>query len=242
MRPLIYSPRRGLFCVPMFLLPFLAFALGSGISGVTAEADTLLPVKASSDPVRILDGDTLELNGERIRLEGIDAPELAQSCLTADGRPWPCGRKAKQALTRLASAGGLTCRGHDKDDFGRRIATCYAGGLNINAELILSGHALAFRRYSVAYVREEQSAQQAKRGLWSGLFDKPWDYRAAKWTSADQTAPEGCPIKGNISSRGRIYHMPWSRSYARTRINEAAGERWFCTEAEAIAAGWRGSL
>ena len=67
----------------------------------------------------------------------------------------------------------------------------------------------------------------------------PWDYRAKRWAAAEQKAPEGCAIKGNITKNGRIYHMPWSPWYAQIKIDADKGKRWFCTEAEALAAGWR---
>lgn len=70
-------------------------------------------------------------------------------------------------------------------------------------------------------------------------FQKPWEYRAEKWEVAEQEAPDGCPIKGNISENGRIYHAPWSPWYKKTKIDEAKEERWFCSEAEAVSAGWR---
>jgi hypothetical protein len=82
-------------------------------------------------------------------------------------------------------------------------------------------------------------ARAEKRGLWSYNCQAPWDYRAHRWDMASQQAPTGCPIKGNISSKGKIYHMPWSRDYGRTKISPAKGERWFCSEQEAIDAGWR---
>ena len=76
-------------------------------------------------------------------------------------------------------------------------------------------------------------------GVWQADTDTPWAFRAAAWTAASDEAPAGCPIKGNISANGRIYLMPWSRHYARTKIDTAKGERWFCDENEALAAGWR---
>ncbi|WP_417684748.1 thermonuclease family protein [Roseibium sp.] len=194
---------------------------------------------AEGKAVRVIDGDTIELRGEKIRLDGIDAPELAQTCLTSSGRKWPCGKAARDYLKRLAATGKVICEGNETDAYDRRIATCRAGGQNLNAEMIRSGHALAFRRYSTAYVMEEQAARLAGKGLWAGLFEMPWDYRAQKWQVAAQSGPENCPIKGNITGRGKIYHTPWSPHYERTRIDENAGERWFCSEAEALAAGWR---
>ena len=118
------------------------------------------------------------------------------------------------------------------------LPTAALDDLDVSAEMVRSGWALAFRKYSTAYVDEEQRAQADGAGMWAGSFIPPWEFRAAKWKGNDAPNP-ACPIKGNISKRGRIYHAPWSRSYSRTRINTAKGERWFCDEAEALAAGWR---
>ena len=111
--------------------------------------------------------------------------------------------------------------------------------IEIGAVLVEEGLAWAFTRYSVDYVEAEAVARQAHIGIWQGDYEAPWDYRARKWAEAAQAAPEGCPIKGNISSGGKIYHPPWSPWYGKTRINTSKGERWFCSEDEAIAAGWR---
>ena len=112
-------------------------------------------------------------------------------------------------------------------------------GRDIGATMVSEGMAYAFVKYSADYVAEEKQAQSMKTGLWRGDFQKPWEYRAEKWEVAEQEAPDGCPIKGNISENGRIYHAPWSPWYKKTKIDEAKEERWFCSEAEAVSAGWR---
>ena len=99
--------------------------------------------------------------------------------------------------------------------------------------------AWAFLRYSDVYAPNEASARASSIGVWTGRYPTPWEFRENRWSAAAANAPRGCPIKGNISQNGRIYHTPWSPWYSRTRINAVRGERWFCTEAEAIAAGWR---
>ena len=105
--------------------------------------------------------------------------------------------------------------------------------------MVAQGLAWAFVKYSDAYVVEEFKAREARIGIWQGAAQPAWGLREDAWEVAAKLAPDGCPIKGNISGSGKIYHMPWSKSYAKTRINVAQGERWFCDEAEAIAAGWR---
>jgi hypothetical protein len=147
----------------------------------------------------------------------------------------------------------------DTDEYGRSVSICKNGNTDINAEMVRAGFALAYRRYSNDYVDEENEARNAKRGLWAGEFTAPWDWRRESREETARPAPQSttrpgpsvgtrgteppsarCAIKGNINQRGdRIYHLPGSDSYASTVIDERAGERWFCSEAEARAAGWR---
>lgn len=107
--------------------------------------------------------------------------------------------------------------------------------------MVEEGLAWAFLRYSDDYALIEEQAREAQRGVWGGEAQAPWDYRANRWERAALSSPRsGCPIKGNISGdEEKIYHTPWSPWYGRTKINENTGERWFCDEAEARAAGWR---
>lgn len=187
---------------------------------------------------RIVDGDTLDVAGIRYRLNGIDAPEAGQRCDAPSGN-WPCGKAAISKLAELAEDKALRCVARSEDGYGRVIATCYDGDVDIGAEMVRSGFAWAFVKYSEAYVTHEAEARSAGSGIWRGDAVPAWEYRASRWSEAERSAPEGCPIKGNISRNGRIYHPPWSPWYSRTRINEAKGERWFCSEADAVAAGWR---
>lgn len=189
--------------------------------------------------VQVVDGDTLKLNETTYRLHGIDAPEYGQKCNKLNGKTWPCGKQATEVLGDLILGKRIACEPKENDGYGRVIAVCYADGENLNAYMIQNGLAWAFRKYSNDYVTEEDSARVRKIGIWQSYTTTAWDYRKARWNSAEQLAPEGCPIKGNISRNGTIYHVPWSPWYRRTKINEAKGERWFCDEGEAVAAGWR---
>ena len=126
------------------------------------------------------------------------------------------------------------------DAYERALAVCNIPGAEINGEMVRRGWALAFRRYSERYLPEEAEAKRAGAGLWSGSFEAPWDWRAS---IVETAAPGGCSIKGNISRSGeRIYHLPFHFHYEKTRIDEGAGERWFCSETEAQGAGWRRAL
>jgi endonuclease YncB( thermonuclease family) len=187
----------------------------------------------------VIDGDTLEVKGQTVRLHGIDAAESGQRCVTPEKK---IARPGKMATERLAALvkGGLVCKGSEFDDYGRLIAACRSSASSdINRQLVQEGLAWAFVKYSTDYAADEAAARDKGLGVWAMRCETPWGFREKRWTVNASKAPEGCAIKGNISERGRIYHMPWNRGYARTSINEARGERWFCDEAGAIRAGWR---
>jgi len=203
------------------------------------------PVTASAEVVTgrasVIDGDTIAIHGQRIRLHGIDAPESGQSC-TARGKRSRCGRNAAIALAGKIGYRTVLCEQKDIDRYKRIVAVCRAGGEDLNAWMVAEGWAMAYRRYSPDYIWQEESAARSKIGIWQGEFIAPWDWRRGKRLETPQTQqPGACDIKGNISRNGRIYHVPSGQYYDRTRINVGKGERWFCSEAEAQAAGWRRS-
>ena len=198
-----------------------------------------------SGPARVVDGDTLEVRGTRVRLHGIDAPESAQGCRRG-GRTWLCGRGAGRALARRIGSRAVACEVRDRDRYGRVVAVCRVGDEDVNAWMVLEGWAFAYRRYSMRYAGEELAARIGKRGIWSGDVVAPWDWRGGKRLEGAGVVGERggreCAIKGNIGRDGsRICHVPGGRFCARTRIDDSAGERWFCSEAEAQVAGWRRS-
>ncbi|WP_372422854.1 thermonuclease family protein [Salinarimonas chemoclinalis] len=195
---------------------------------------------------RVVDGDTIVLAREgrapdlRIRLFGIDAPEGDQTCTDARGRPWPCGDFAAGRLAQLAEGRVVACEERDRDRYERIVAICRVGGLDLNGTMVEEGFAFAYREFSERYVAQERAARRDRRGVFAGRALAPWEHRAAQRTgSTVLVGPNGCTIKGNISRSGRrLYHTPASPSFAETRIDEASGERWFCSEAEARAAGF----
>ncbi|MHA1528405.1 MAG: thermonuclease family protein [Alphaproteobacteria bacterium] len=189
---------------------------------------------------RIVDGDTFAFRDDKVRLHGIDAPENAQHCRDAAGGDYRCGEAATKALETLVAGREIRCSGTDRDKYGRLIAVCRVGGREINRWMVGAGWAVAYLRYSRDYAAEERDAAQARRGLWAGSFEAPWEFRHARRTAAVSATPvPGCPVKGNISANGRIYHTPDSRWYDQTAIDPSKGERWFCSEREALDAGWR---
>lgn len=195
----------------------------------------------------VIDGDTIEVHGTRIRLYGIDAPESIQLCYL-NGKTNRCGQRAAIALANKIGNHVVTCEPKDRDRYNRVVAVCHAQDTDLNAWMVRNGWALAYRQYSTAYVSDEKQAKQEKVGIWQGNFTPPWEWRHGGGRSqpAITQAPDArsktgpCLIKGNINRRGEhIYHVPGDKYYERTIITASRGERWFCTESEAQAAGWR---
>lgn len=190
-----------------------------------------------SGQARVVDGDSLVVAGERVRLFGIDAPELKQRC-DVSGRNWACGAWSKDSLSKIIGQGVLRCEALDRDRYGRTVARCDVSGRDVGAEMVRAGAATAYLRYSTDYARDEAQAKREARGLWSGAVTAPSAFR--KVAKRGTAAQNDCAIKGNISAKGkRIYHMPGQRDYDATRIAAGKGEAFFCTEAEARAAGFR---
>ena len=194
-----------------------------------------VPPTTVSGYARVIDGDSLVIGATEMRLDGIDAPEGRQDC-ERDGGRWPCGEVSAMGLRALVSAGPTRCTGDVRDDYGRLVARCRTeDGTDINRRMVELGHAVAYRRYSQRYVDAENSARAARRGIWAGRFEMPWDWRRRQATAADD-----CVVKGNVNRAGeRIYHTTESPAYRRLRINREQGDRCFATEAEARAAGFR---
>jgi endonuclease YncB( thermonuclease family) len=221
----------------------VAAALAAGLLGAAAVSlaraaggPDALPLSGTA---RVIDGDTIELGGTHIRLEGIDAPESSQTCPLRETGSWPCGTAATGALARMIERRTLTCQPQGLDKYGRTLAICFVDGVDINAAMVRLGLAWAFVRYSSRYVREENAARSEHAGIWQADAMPAWEFRHHRWATAEQAAPAGCAIKGNVTKHGRIYHMPWSPWYAQIKMDPSKGKRWFCSEAEAVAAGWR---
>ncbi|MFD2142891.1 thermonuclease family protein [Ancylobacter oerskovii] len=148
----------------------------------------LLGTSAAAEPLSgqatVIDGDTLEIHGERIRLNGIDAPESRQTCRRADGASYRCGQVAAFALADLIGRATASCEPTGRDRYKRIIATCAVGGTDVGQWMVEQGHAMAFRRYSEVYVPEEIEASRTRRGIWQGPFLPPWAWRAQAGESA----------------------------------------------------------
>src|SRR5215470_17045943 len=147
------------------LAAFLAFVLLLVSTAASALAE-----------VRVVDGDTLVVDGTHMRLWGIDAPESAQQC-SRDGAAYACGRDATAHLSELIGGRNVACEPRTTDRYRRTVAVCRVGGVDLGAAMVRDGWAMAFVRYSSDYVPQEQEARAARRGLWSGTFEFPWDWR-----------------------------------------------------------------
>lgn len=228
---------------PWSFLPALVAGLGFAHPG---NAQSIAGAATAAD------GDSLVVGGKRVRLFGIDAPELAQSC-TNQGTAWNCGEQARDNLAELVKGQTVYCQGQGVDQHARLVAVCSAGSIELNETMVSHGWALAYREFSDAYVPAETRAKANGLGIWSSQFQNPADYRLSLLPASPVTAPRavlprprrgtttsptGCVIKGNRNRRGQwIYHLPGMPYYDQTRAEEM-----FCTEAEAQAAGYRRAI
>lgn len=125
---------------------------------------------------KVIDGDSLRVEGIEIRLHGVDAPEWSQSC-ERDGKTWPCGARAKQVMGIWLATGPVTCLRIDTDRYGRWVARCTLGRSDLGRALVLGGGAVAYTRYSQDYASAEAVARAHQRGLWAGTFETPEQFR-----------------------------------------------------------------
>ena len=126
--------------------------------------------------IRVVDGDTIYLNGEKIRFIGIDTPELKQACIK-EGFIDPCGVTAKENLNKKISDNKVECIREGKDRYKRTLAECFVNDESLSSYLVRNGYAFAYRKYSKKFIPDEDYAKANKIGLWSMNFDYPWDYR-----------------------------------------------------------------
>ena len=192
---------------------------------------------------RVVDGDTFSLGAERIRLWGVDAPEGRQVCQDAKGQSYACGDAARDQLVGLIGGRQVRCEVRDRDPYGRAVSRCLAGSTDLGEAMVRAGWAVDYVQFSRGvYASAEVGARRTRRGLWAGRFETPSSWRAEARQALPAPAappPPGCVIKGNINANGRrIFHVPGQEDYAATRIDTGRGERWFCSAAEAQAAGW----
>lgn len=144
-----------------------------------ARADDAGPATVAADIdgfARVIDGDTLDVDGVRVRLHGIDAFEGGQSC-EREALAWACGAAAENHLRTLAQGRRVACEVRDTDRYGRQVAVCAVAGRDLGRAMVADGLAVAYRRYSMAYVGDELAARQRRAGAWRGSFDRPEQWR-----------------------------------------------------------------
>ena len=129
-----------------------------------------------SQDIKIMDGDTIKINGEKIRFSGIDTPELKQNCIK-EGESDPCGITAKQILIDKIGNNKVICISEGKDQYKRTLAECFVNDESLSSYLVRSGYAFAYRRYSKKFIPDENYARINKIGIWAMKFEYPWDYR-----------------------------------------------------------------
>lgn len=196
---------------------------------------------------RVIDGDTVELaDGRKLRYIGIDTPELVHP-----QKPVECfAREAKEENEKLVEGKTVKLEKDisETDKYGRLLRYVYIGELMVNEYLIRQGFAHSSTyppdvKYSQQFLEAERQARENNRGLWAGCpttNGSGSDLGKPQGQTPSDTAEASCVIKGNISSNGeKIYHTPGCGSYDKTVIDETKGEKWFCSEEEALSSGWR---
>ena len=153
------NKRKAIFLISVFSLIFI-----------------LIINQVKSQTIKIVDGDTIHLNGEKIRFSGIDTPELKQTCFKDDVKNL-CGVKAKQILINKIGNNTVECISEGRDQFKRILAECFVNNESLSSYLVKSGYAFAYRRYSKKFITNEDFARTNKIGMWSMEFDYPWDWR-----------------------------------------------------------------
>lgn len=232
-------------------------ALRAFVAAMALVLPTLATANVIEGTAEVIDGDSLRVGGTEVRLFGVDAPEYKQTCFS-NGAQVACGAMAKDALEGLIGGSTLVCMALDTDTHGRTVARCQTSGVDVGDALVASGWATAFRRYGNEYVAAEARARAARAGIWQWDFQLPEDYRASLQAPQEPVQTERlaragarasnqqrrferggmCLIKGNHSRRGDwIYHLPGMPYYDAT-----SAEAYFCTEAQAQAAGYRRAI
>lgn len=223
--------------VPMRLVFVTAAAIAAYTTQFVMQHGAVLQGTISSwteplpDPIdgraSIIDGDTVEIAGQRIRFNGIDAPESRQYCDDAKGFEYPCGRRAAQALDEfLAASRPLHCSFVERDRYGRLVGNCErADGVSVQRWLVEQGLALDWPRYSNgAFAAEQGTAKAAHRGVWQGRFDQPWDWRAGHSDDPQPAISQPLGIVGSGQVAQSYSCQP--RRYC-AQVGSCAAAQWY---------------
>jgi len=220
--------------------PILRSANGVAVAKLTP--DTGKPTAGSTAAISgravAISGDLIRVGGTLVRLSGVEAPDAHQPCHRANGRRWNCASAAKAGLARLIRRRTVSCTPTGQEGGSAIIAQCHTGKTDVAAELVRHGYVFAVRSFFGSLSGEEDAARAAKTGIWQGEILRPQAWRDQQWQEATRDAPDGCPIKGYIRASSKLYALPWSENYDRTKVRTDKGGRWFCSEDDAKAAGF----
>ncbi len=223
----------------MAAVSWLGPALMSGTGDQAAVSSPIPVLTPASGRIEgkavVLAGDQMRVDGETVHLFGVEAPIAIQQCAGSKS----CGVAAKAALQKLVGGKRVTCDISGREANNTSSATCQVNGADIAGQLVRGGHVFATTGLFATYASAEREARTNRAGLWRANALRPNEYRAKVWEEAKQSAPDGCPIKGTVAGENKTYLVPWAGSYEKAKVRSERGERWFCTEAEARAAGWK---
>ncbi len=186
----------------------------------------------------VIDGDTLVVEGRLVQLSGIDAPELGQRCFN-DSKSWRCGLEAALALRKLIAFGEVVCESADPESQSAQ-ASCSVDDKDLAVALLQQGYAVALPEAPSAFQTAQNSAKEAKFGIWRGDFVAPASWRDGVRLPGEAEDPQYCVIKGTINEKDqRVFYVPSDKGYDAIVIDPSRGERMFCSDDQAILRGWR---
>jgi endonuclease YncB( thermonuclease family) len=214
--------------------PFLLLVTVLVMAVATVFGSTL--ADTAPGPVAIIDGDTLQIGDRIVHLAGIDAPELGQRCMI-ENKDWRCGLEAALALRKLAAFGTVSCV--SEEEAPTVVGTCQIDGKDLAEVMVGQGYAVALPGAAPNYQSAEAAARDGKLGLWRGDFISPGDWRQGARLPGETTDTIFCVVKGAIKEDDqRIFYIPSDEQYEQITIDPDKGERMFCSDDEAILAGW----
>jgi len=220
--------------------PILRSADGVAVAKITP--GTAPTASEISGRATAITGDLMRVGGKLVRLDGVEAPAPSQPCYRSNGRRWGCAAAARAGLRKIVRRKAVTCTPSGKGESGYVLARCVIDGTkDVAAELVRNGHVFATSSFFNSLSSEEDEARNAKAGIWQGEVARPQEWREHAWADAKRDAPDGCPIKGLVRASSKQYELPWFADYGRAKVRTERGERWFCSEDEAKAAGFQPS-
>jgi endonuclease YncB( thermonuclease family) len=226
-------------CLVLVGGPMLGSSQGPSTARLGPQTLALSSSGELSGRATAVSGELLRVDGTLVRLSGVEAPEAKQPCYKSSGRRWSCGQSARSALEKALRGRSVSCTPSGHSDDGAMLASCRINGADVAEGLVRGGHVFATSGFLASYRTAEADAQAAGAGLWQGETIRPKEWRDQIWQEAKRAAPEGCPIKGYVRASDRTYAMPWTHGYEGAKVRTVRGDRWFCTEEEARAAGFK---